>query len=109
MREGKGGALFGLAFFSQPKKAGAGDRPEGARPKRKNPLGNGFLCLISKVHLEFKNGLYFSGGCNQIQCGSCYKPADLSFVVGVVCNDGVLAAVVMNEDECEWFVWGKID
>ncbi len=35
LREGKGVALFGLAFFSQPKKAGAGDRPEGARPNKK--------------------------------------------------------------------------
>ena len=36
LREGKGGALLGLAFFSQPQKAGAGDRPVGARPNRKN-------------------------------------------------------------------------
>ena len=35
LREGKGGALLGMAFFSQPQKAGAGDRPEGARPKEK--------------------------------------------------------------------------
>ena len=36
LREGKGGALLGLAFFSQPQKAGAGDRPVGARPKKAN-------------------------------------------------------------------------
>ncbi len=34
MREGKGGALLGLAFFSQPQKAGAGDRPERGTPKK---------------------------------------------------------------------------
>ena len=33
MREGKGGALLGLAFFSQPQKAGAGDRPDRGTPK----------------------------------------------------------------------------
>ncbi len=34
MREGKGGAPFFWAFFSPKKRAGAGDRPEGARPKK---------------------------------------------------------------------------
>ena len=33
-REGKGGALLGLAFFSLPQKAGAGDRPARGTPKK---------------------------------------------------------------------------
>ena len=39
LREGKGGALFGLAFFSQPKKAGAGDRPDRGTPKKMEKCG----------------------------------------------------------------------
>ena len=43
MREGKGGALLGLAFFSQPQEAGAGDRPERARPKKNRFIETVFL------------------------------------------------------------------
>ena len=44
LREGKGGALLGLAFFSQPQEAGAGDRPEGARPKKRLKKGLFWAC-----------------------------------------------------------------
>ncbi len=39
LREGKGGALLGLGFFSQLQKAGAGDRPARGTPKKRKGLG----------------------------------------------------------------------
>ncbi len=59
MREGKGGALLGLAFFSQPQKAGAGDRPEGARPSKKKIVivtkTNSFVEVIGFEVIGFEN------------------------------------------------------